>query len=506
MAFAFASALFYVLAFPYFSVWPLLFLCLAPVFAALFSAKSPGRAFGVGFFLGVLLFLGFGYFLFYAAVYQYEKPALVALPFLLLAGGLPFGLIFGGFGLLFNLLKARGLWFFVLTAPGLWVLAEYSKELVPILVPWADLGYAALALPALAQAADLGGVYLVSFFLAAVNGLAAFFWVSLRDAPPGGRIAALRALWRENRAGLAACLAAFALFAGYGMMSRARWSPESKPGDISVLLVQGNYSQKERWSGMGFLPRVKSYLSLGKCLDPEGCVIVWPETVLNQANALGPDFFSALQEIIGEKSLLIAGGLAAEPGSGDVRNAAFFISGDGLVSVYEKNILLPWAEDEPLVDVLGDYYTAPTRFAAGRTPPCMPTNLGPAGISICLEILYPGFVRRAADLGAGFLVNLSNDTWFGDTTMPHQHLDVARMRAIENRRWLLRVSNSGISALIAPDGSVTARTGLFMRQAARGSFARITQKSLYTRAGSFFLLFCGLLLLPAFIRVLRERD
>ncbi|MEW5733629.1 MAG: apolipoprotein N-acyltransferase, partial [Thermodesulfobacteriota bacterium] len=473
-------------------------------------ARGFGRAFFTGFMFGALFFIGMGHFLYYAVVYQYGRPAAVAVPFLILAGAVPFGGIFGAFGLLFRLTQSRRLLFFSLTAPALWVLAEYAKELVPILVPWADLGYAAMTMPVLAQPADLAGIYLVSFFLAAVNGFFAWWWISARREAKGpGAGAFLRAVlrvWRGNRAAVILCLALFALYPVYGAISSARWSPTAAPGVIRALLVQGNFSQKDRWSGMGFLPRVKSYLDLGQCLDPDGCVIVWPETVLNSTSELTPGFFSAVEEIIGRKSLLIAGGLAKDQKSTDVKNAAYFISGTGLVSVYEKNILLPWAEDEPIVDVLGDFYTAPTRFAAGQTPPCVPTSLGPAGISICLEILYPGYVRRASSLGAQFLVNLSNDTWFGDTTMPHQHLDAARMRAIENRRWLLRVSNSGISAVIAPDGSVTMRTGLFMQQAARGRFSLISYKTPYARAGNYFLFLCGLVLLASFVRVFREES
>ncbi len=191
--------------------------------------------------------------------------------------------------------------------------------------------------------------------------------------------------------------------------------------------------------------------------------------------------------------------------TGTSMNSAYLISGSGVLTRYDKNILLPYAETSLMIDWLGRYYTAPSEFFPGRTPPFIDTPHGGAGISICFEILYPYYIARSAARGADFLVNLSNDGWFGDTAMPRMHLNAARMRAIENRRFLLRAANNGISAIIGPDGRVRAQTKLFHRQRIEGSFDYLNIATPYTRFGDWLIVFSALALGAALLRIIFAR-
>jgi len=294
---------------------------------------------------------------------------------------------------------------------------------------------------------------------------------------------------------------------------------EYKAGQsVQAVLVQGNFSTKERWSGMGFYQRVMSYLEMsgdkygnksGEKPEDEGQdarVIVWPETILNSSSKLNDALFVEIMRYIGENSLLISGGLKTDHKNNEVFNSAYFISGTGRLLRYDKHILLPYAETSPLIDLLDTYYAAPNEFTSGRTPLCINAPGGKVGASICFEILYPGFIRQSVKDGASYLVNISNDSWFGDSPMPYIHLNAACLRAVENRRFLLRASNSGFSAVISPTGKVMVKSGLFTKERVDGDFVKLDQLSFYANYGNLIFLGSAIILLSALIQVILKKD
>ncbi|MBU2487750.1 MAG: apolipoprotein N-acyltransferase, partial [Proteobacteria bacterium] len=377
------SALLVLLSFPKAGLWPLAFVGLVPLFMALARTRSPWRAFGLGFFFGSLLVAGMGHWLFYAITVEYEKPLWTALLFVPLLVGLPYALLYGLFGAAFRALRRPGLLFAVLTVPALWTLMEYAKEAVGLLAPWGILGTAVVPFPLFLQTADLWGMYGLSFVLALVNGV--LFQV-LEKRRGGARLAVMKA---------EAALLALAVLGPvlYGAVALARYAPDGE--ELSAVAVQGNFSQRERWSGMSITNRVARYLSQSGCPEPgAGCVVVWPETVLNSPAAVNDRMFSSIMAALPENTLLIAGGLR-EDRKGNTWNSAYFASGDGTLAWYDKHILLPYGEKDGIFDFMGDFYTAPARFTAGVSPRAVDTFLGPVGAGICLEILYPDHVRRS---------------------------------------------------------------------------------------------------------------
>lgn len=501
------SACLYPLAFSPVGAWPLAFFCLSPLFCALFAAKTRLSAFFKGVLFGAFFSVFMGYWLYESLVEQYEKSPLTAALFLAFCLILPHFLLYGAFGLLFHLLKRKALFFFAVTVPSLWVVTEFSKEWIFGFVPWGHLGYASLGFLPYAQIADIAGVYGLSFLLAGANGGIAFATLGLPgtagqgNSPPRPRRTALLLL--------------FFIFAPvfYGSIQLARWTPAYKDAirrdGFAVTLAQGNHTAKERWSGMGFYGRVKAYLALSGVLNekrPDSApfrMIVWPETVLNSPQEITDGLFSELVGQAGPNTLLVTGGLRMEK-DGAV-NCAYFISGSGRVTAYDKKILLPYAETAPAGDILGDYYEAPHKFIRGRGRAATDTDKGLMGASICLEALYPAHVARAVRQGAKILVNLSNDTWFGDSAMPHLHLDANRMRAIENRRFLLRAGNSGFCAIISPTGKVTAKSRLFRQETITGRAALVSGRTIFTLLGNW-IVGAGLLLVGFSVWLMRRGD
>jgi apolipoprotein N-acyltransferase len=276
---------------------------------------------------------------------------------------------------------------------------------------------------------------------------------------------------------------------------------------IPATLVQGNFSTKERWSGMGFYQRVLRYLEMSEDKgDGARRVIVWPENTLNVSSKLGDALFIELMRGIGENALLIAGGLQADADTGEVFNSAYFISGAGRLMRYDKQVLLPYSETSPLIDLLDAYYTAPSEFTVGKTTLCMACSPGPVGPSICFEILYSGLIRESVKIGARYLVNLSNDSWFGESPMPWMHLNAARLRAIENRRFLLRAATSGISAIIGPDGQPVAQSRLFVQERVDADFVDLDDLTFYTQYGDWVLFVAAGMIFAALARVVVRNE
>src|SRR5262249_20467122 len=125
-------------------------------------------------------------------------------------------------------------------------------------------------------------------------------------------------------------------------------------------------------------------------------------------------------------------------------------------------------------------------FVAGAEPGLLSTSLGRLGVVICYEVIFPDEVRSLFTGGADVLINLTNDGWFGLSPAPVQHLAMSVFRAVENRTYLMRAANTGISAIVAPDGRIVAASGLFTREVVAGSIARRAETTFYTRHGDVF--------------------
>lgn len=329
--------------------------------------------------------------------------------------------------------------------------------------------------PLLAQAADIAGVWGLTALIAAVNEC----------------LAALL-MQRWPRTDLKRHVIATAMFVAvtcvYGAwrLSWVRDQMQKPTGQMKLALVQPSVNAMAEVRFSKDKPATKARLLdqaltlTTQALKSQPDLIVWPETGFpdtyhNQYNPREVAFVSAALDryVLKNKPALLFGSrdMASD---GRWFNSIHYLRVDEksqkLVSeVYHKNLLLPLAEQVPLAGVWPAYDSALRKrgaafFAKGTGPMVITTEKASVGPMICLEGLYPRFVRQIAQTGAQVLVNVTNDAWFGNTAEPALHFYLTTFRAIETRRPLVRAATSGYSALVDIDGSVRARTELFKEE------------------------------------------
>lgn len=318
-----------------------------------------------------------------------------------------------------------------LIVPGVWVLVEWLRGWLFTGFPWLALGYSQIDLPLRGYAPILGvyGVSLVLVFSAVA--------LQLRPRPIGA--GALLAVW----------------LAGTGLQTVEWTRPAAEP--IRVSLLQGNIPQEAKWLESMRLPTLALYLGMtGQVADSQ--IVVWPETAV-------PAFDTAVEESLlvplhaemtsqGRDVLL---GIVAGGTDGAYYNAMLSLGISGRDHYYKRH-LVPFGEylpfDRWLRPVLEFIEIPMSDFSPGGDAKPLVTLAGqPVGIDICYEDAYAEEIIRALP-EATLLINASNDAWFGDSLAPHQHLEIARMRAVETGRYLLRATNTGVSAIIDQRGEL----------------------------------------------------
>jgi apolipoprotein N-acyltransferase len=457
------SGLFFPLAFAPHGWFPLAVLSPALLFL-LWRGATPARAFRTGLLYGMAWF-GAGVWWLYISLTRFGGAPPV------LGGGLTLLLV--AWLALFTALQGwlyrrfmpddgwRGL---VLFLPAAWVLSEWLRGWLLSGFPWLSLGYSQVD-SWLAGWAPVLGVYGVSWMVALSAGLLALAWV---------------AAGRRRVFALAALLVIWGLGAG---LLRIEWS-QASGGAQQLVLVQGNVEQGFKWKRKQRLATLRLYRDLTRGalqeaaplpadlpvgLDPpEGAggraVVLWPETAvpmfLDQVPGPWLDGLKRLLRRHGAELLL---GVPVQEADGGYYNSMVRLE-DG--SAYRKHHLVPFGEFMPLRSLIGGLLTA-LRIpmadfrSGGARQPLLRLAGVPVGISICYEDIFPEEVLRTVP-EAAYLINASNDAWFGDSAAPHQHLQMARMRALETARPMVRVTNTGVSAVTDHKGRVIARSPQFV--------------------------------------------
>jgi len=457
-------------------VWPLLAVFLVPFWRALESARSRGAPFAaaLGLVFGAVAYAG-GFPWLWRIVDVFLAGNTVLGAGLWLAYGAWFAATFVAYALLFHFLRRRG-WPLAVAAIAPLVSVEW---LLPQIFP-VYAGAGLVSAPAWIQIADLGGPLLLTALLATVNcaAFASFAW-----------------LRGERRRPLAAWLALLAVAGGalgYGRLRTDALAAALRGAPtLEIGLVQANLGLLEkRQQGIvthrRHLEQTRELLAAGP-LD----LVVWPET----AHVRGlrrplPISGRPVQEELGVALLFGGTSVWEEDGWRRKSNSAFLVGADGWIrSAYDKNLLIPLAEYAPfagIVPAIGRWLPHVQEFRASRETP--PLELGPWRIAtpICYEAIRPEFVRRMVREGRPhLLVTIANDAWFGDSQAPWMHLALARLRAVEHRRYLVRATNSGISAVVDPAGRVVARTGLLTRESLRATVVPLDGETVYARFGDW---------------------
>jgi apolipoprotein N-acyltransferase len=459
------------------------------------------------YLMGFLWFTGNCYWIYQTMLYYGGLPPLISAG-ILIAYSMVLGLYFAALGLLVTATARafRSPSYALLAAPFFWVALELlSARLTK--VPWDLLGYSQVDNFVLSGLAPWTGVYGVTFVLVAGNALIAWGFL----ASTGKRRLMLLAI---------GFLAALVLQNG------DHFAPPSAPSPATAVLLQQNLNvnQDNRWPGADYEHHVSEFAKLStrtcgpflagmpdlnaypvtpdcpaKPVTPD--VIIWPESPAPFLDK-DPRLLTPLRDLaVYMHAPVIAGttSLDAHGDRFDMYNSALFVRPDGTVAGrYDKIHLVPWGEYIPyknffsfaknLTQQAGDMTHGWRRvvFSSGGRR---------FGVFICYEEIFGDEIRLFAKQGAEVLVNISNDGWYGDTCAPWQTLNMSRMRAIENRRWLLRDTNTGITTVIDPYGRLTSSVQRHALTSLAARYGYRSDQTFYTMHGDLFAYLCGIITL-----------
>ena len=379
-------------------------------------------------------------------------------------------------------------------APFLWVALDFGRGHLPIIAfPWNFIGYAISGNLALVQIATVTGIYGLSFLVVAYSSLAAYAYLSGTER-----------MWKIVLA-VGGVLVLIAFGGGY-------FVPRAEPRFLAHL-VQTNFPQSEEYpsdwlqihardlDGLEDLSvdAVKRFAGLAGSPGAPALpgLIVWPEV---------PAPFSLQDQPFADRARRIAQDSASDflvgvvdwkpgpPGRLLASNTAVLLDPTGRrVFTYDKIHLVPFGEYVPLRNWLtfaGKLTADIGDFTPGKTYSVGATPYGSFGVFICYEAVFPGDVRRFTLNGADLLINISNDGWFGRSAAPAQHLMMARVRAVENRRWLLRDTNNGYTVSVDPYGRIVAELGTDIRGQLNAPYDFRSDLTPYVRWGDWFPWLC----------------
>jgi apolipoprotein N-acyltransferase len=467
-ALAVLTAILLIFAFPRFDIVWLAPVALSPLLVALAREPRPLRRFLLGYACGIVYWGGVSYWIdFVLSFYGGLGPV---------AGGAVF--------ILFCLYKALHMGVFALVAgiamrtawaiPGvsaLWVAIEVTHG--PLAFAWLPLGNAAIDMGVPMRLAPYTGVYGLSFVFVMMS------------------VALALAVLRRPRWQLAWLLPLPLLI----LLPRL---PDFQPGKQVAVLAQPNIPDTAEWTPRSLekMEQRLVFLSMKAALadktqPPQ--LLVWPE-VPAPLYSDDPRFLQMAANMARVTQSYFLAGVVAHRSDGAPLNSALLVAPAGeVVGRYDKVHLVPFGEFVPwpfgfankISTEIGD-------FKPGDTVVVLPVGDHRIGTFICYESVFPNFVRQFAANGAELLINISNDSWFDKSAARLQHLKIVRMRAAENRRWLLRSTNDGITATIDPAGRLLGTLPEYVESASRTGYSYVKETTFYTRYGDWFPLLCAI--------------
>ncbi len=358
--------------------------------------------------------------------------------------------------------------------PAAWILAEWCRGWVLTGFPWLSIGYGQIDGP-LAAWAPLGGVYAVSL----VAALAA------------GALTALVAASGRQRLAPAAVL--IGLVVATGALQGIAWTaPSGEP--LRVALVQGAVPQLLKWEPSERRATMALYAAMTAALPPAD-LIVWPEAAIPAPDSLVPEYLDELRAFAAARDTqLLVGILTHDEQTDEYRNSLLALGAPA--GVYHKRHLVPFGEYFPVPPFVRNWMRMMNLPYSDLTPgddeqallSVRGVGLAP---TICYEDAY-GTEQRVFAARSGLLVTVSNDAWFGDTIAPHQHLEIARMRALETGRPLVRSTNTGITAVTDEFGRLVATAPAFRPEVLNAVVQPFGGQTPYVRAGNWPVLLLAL--------------
>lgn len=399
-----------------------------------------------------------------------------------------FSIITGLVGVLIAKVRGSGPGFAAaLWIPAVWVAKDLIVEKIFSGFPWCLAGYSQFKNIYFIQLAELGGIHLITFLVIAVN------------------VLLYRLLKKKDTATMAALVSFFAV-----VYIGSFWLLRGHEKRIAIIprhtagIIQPNTDHDRPFDFVRIQSELEKLFRISRELGENGAeFVVWPEFTVPIYPLQAPYFKERFDDFSREHAPLLAG-FTDYGGSAKVFNSAILFKG-GETEKYDKVHLTPFGEYvlfrrwlffvKKITDEIGDF-----------TPGEKIHTLSLAGhllaTPICYEVIYPELVRAMIAQGAEVIVTISNDSWFGRSSAPSQHLAMAAFRSIENRRWLLRSTSNGISALVDSGGRIRKRSPLHREDAFLARFQYLPERTIFTRWGYLFPYACLILVLLKLIQML----
>ena len=485
-------------ALPPFKTGFLAYAALIPLFLLLENMRS-GEAFRWGYITGLFM-----------AIFSLFWIGWVTMPGL-------FGMLFAWplyialFALLHTFLIRQFSMFGYALAPLMWVTIEYLQSLSELAFPWNYMGYTQSYYLPLIQYAEITSVYGVSFWVVLINVL--FF--------------SLYKYWKkERKVSILASIALVALFVGpliFGFHALSHEKIDVGSKSIKISLIQGNRDPNAKWDGNIYEDNFSIYENLSKqVIAQQPDLIIWPETALPFYLRSKIDYIQRIRALVDSSNSSLLTGIMDfvyfTDGTYDHFNSAMLFEPNSLkTQAYAKMKLVPFSERVPykkyfpfnvLKNVLwdlgigdfgvGDEMTAFSLSSRYELDQSLAEDNQQqsidykTGTAICYESVFPAHVRKYVNAGANFLIIITNDAWFGKTSAPFQHTQIAVFRAIENRRAIARCANTGISCFIDKYGRVRKSTQIFTESTVTDDIWLSSQNTFYTQNGNIFVIFIAI--------------
>lgn len=487
------SSLILILSFPNFNLWILAWFGFVPLFFAI-QNKSKWKVFFLSYLTGIIFWWGIIYWLIHVTL-----AGLIILVLYL-------AIYFGIFGLIVSTIDHRPSTITLLFVPSIWVLLEYIRAYLFTGFGWALLGYSQYLNLSIIQIADITGAWGVSFLVMMVN-VVIYKVISYKLLVMGERKKiSLPKIYYV----LPFLLLLLSLGYGFYKLNSSLTTHSSSP--IRVSVIQGNILQELKWQAHSQEFILNKHIELSKeaSLDNPD-LIIWPEAATPgflfnwQDRWIFQNLFNLAKEL---KTNLLVGSVVKD--NSGYFNSALLIDREGkIIQRYDKLHLVPFGEYIPLKKILGFLETVVPMgdFVPGREYTIFSLDTKTKfSVLICFEDLFPELSRRFVKKGAYLLVNITNDAWYKKTSAASQHFQASVFRAVENRVFLVRSANTGVSGFIRPDGQIISLVqdaggaDIFIDGHRTEEFAIIKRGlTFYTAYGDIFVLACLILIIYGII-------
>jgi apolipoprotein N-acyltransferase len=477
--------------FPKIQIPGLVWVACLPGLAALATERRLKRAFLLGYLCGAIFLAGSCYW-FVCVMEIYGRLAPMLAWGVLALFVIIMSTFFGGFGFLMGCAARRSAGWALALSPVLWVAMELARTYLITGFPWNLLGYAVGA-AGVRQIASVTGVYGLAFLAVGTSALLACVLLTPRRARTWAMLAGwLALLW----------------FAQWRLAP-----PPESAGPETAFLVQPNVPLDdpalETWTPWHDPAQLQQLVNLSRAAvddfsktstgpHPASAtpLLIWAENPAPFYFTRDPIFRNSVENLARQAHAFVIVNTVIPVDASDrlITNSAITLDPEGReVSRYDKIHLVPFGEYVPAWALPGlvDKITSEVgNFVPGTSYPVAQAAAGGIGVFICYEAIIPQLARQLAAAGAGVLVNISNDGWYGDSAAAYQHLEMARLRAIENHRYLLRATNNGVTTVIDPYGRVREKLPRYRQMVLPVHFNFETQRTFYTAHGDVFAWLC----------------